>query len=142
VQEDGAATEVATDPAAVREGIRRFFARRLDALRAAGIGSDRLIIDPGLGYFLGGTPGPSLAVLAGIRELRETFGIPVLVSPSRKSFLRAITGRDVTRSGPATLAAEIFAAWQGADYIRTHDVAAARDALAFLSAISSEASLG
>jgi dihydropteroate synthase type 2 len=142
VQAAGAATNVVTTPAAVREGIYRFFARRLDALRAAGIGSDRLIIDPGLGYFLGGTPGPSLAVLAGIRELRETFGIPVLVSPSRKSFLRAITGRDVTRSGPATLAAEIFAAWQGADYIRTHDVAAARDALAFLSAISSEASLG
>jgi Pterin binding enzyme len=138
----GGAAASGPGPAAVREGIYRFFARRLDALRAAGIGSDRLIIDPGLGYFLGGTPGPSLAVLAGIRELKETFGIPVLVSPSRKSFLRAITGRDVAQSGPATLAAEIFAAWQGADYIRTHDVAAARDALAFLSAISSEAGLG
>ena len=60
------------------------------------------------------------------------------MSPSRKSFLRALTGRDVSKSGPASLAAEIFAAWQGADYIRTHDVAAARDALAFLSALSSE----
>jgi dihydropteroate synthase type 2 len=49
VQEDGAATEAATDPAAVREGMYRFFARRLAALQAAGIGSDRLIIDPGLG---------------------------------------------------------------------------------------------
>jgi len=139
VQAAGAATNVVTTPAAVREGMYRFSARRLDALRAAGIGSDRLIIDPGLGYFLGGTPGPSLAVLAGIRELRETFGIPVLVLPSRKSFLRAITGRDVTQSGSATLAAEIFAAWQGEDYIRTHDVAAARDALTVLAAISSQA---
>jgi len=69
------------------------------------------------------------------------FGVPVLVSPSRKSFLRALTGRDVTQSGPATLAAEIFAAWQGADYIRTHDVAAARDALTFLSAVSGEAAI-
>ena len=140
VQEDGTATEVATDPSAVREGMYRFFARRLAALRAAGIARERLIIDPGLGYFLGSTPGPSLAALAGIRELKETFGVPVLVSPSRKSFLRALTGRDVTRSGPATLAAEIFAAWQGADYIRTHDVAAARDAFTLLAAISSEAS--
>jgi dihydropteroate synthase type 2 len=140
IQKDGAATEVATDPAGVRDGMRRFFARRLAALQAAGIGRDRIVIDPGLGYFLGSTPGPSLAALAGIRELKEAFGVPVLVSPSRKSFLRALTGRDVTRSGPATLAAEIFAAWQGADYIRTHDVAAACDALAFLSAISSEAS--
>ena len=140
VQEDGAATRVVTDPAAVRDGICRFFARRLAALQAAGIGRDRLVIDPGLGYFLGSTPGPSLAALAGIRELKAAFGVPVLVSPSRKSFLRALTGRDVTRSGPVTLAAEIFAAWQGADYIRTHDVAAARDAFTFLAAITREVS--
>jgi dihydropteroate synthase type 2 len=139
VQAAGAATRVVTDASTVRDGMCRFFARRLAALQAAGIGRDRLVIDPGLGYFLGSTPGPSLAALAGIRELKETFGVPVLVSPSRKSFLRALTGRDVTRSGPATLAAEIFAAWQGADYIRTHDVAAARDALTFLAAITDEA---
>lgn len=39
---------------------------------------------------------------------------------------------------PATLAAEVFAAFQGADYIRTHDVAATRDALTVLSAVSRE----
>ena len=139
VQATGTATRVVTDPAAVWEGTLRFFSRRLAALQAAGIGRDRLVIDPGLGYFLGSTPGPSLAALAGIRELKDAFGVPVLVSPSRKSFLRAVTGRDVARSGPATLAAEIFAAWQGADYIRTHDVAAARDALAVLAAIAREA---
>jgi len=139
VQAAGAATKVVTDPETVWAGIRSFFELRLAALQAAGIGKDRIVIDPGLGYFLGSTPGPSLAVLAGIRELKETFGVPVLVSPSRKSFLRVLTGRDVTRSGPATLAAEIFAAWQGADYIRTHDVAAIRDALTVLCAVSSEA---
>jgi dihydropteroate synthase type 2 len=140
VQAAGAATRVVTDASAVRDGMCRFFARRLAALEAAGIGRDRLVIDPGLGYFLGSTPGPSLAALAGIRELKAAFGVPVLVSPSRKSFLRALTGKDVTRSGPVTLAAEIFAAWQGADYIRTHDVAAARDAFTFLAAITREAS--
>ena len=142
VQAAGAATKVVTDPAAVRDGMCRFFTRRLAALQAAGIGRDRLVIDPGLGYFLGSTPGPSLAALAGIRELKDMFGAPVLVSPSRKSFLRALTGRDVTESGPATLAAEIFAAWQGADYIRTHDVAAVRDALTVLAAITCEARHG
>ena len=136
VQAAGAATRVVTEPATVWDGICRFFARRLAALESAGIGRDRVIIDPGLGYFLGSTPGPSLAALAGIRELKAAFGVPVLVSPSRKSFLRALTGKDVTRSGQATLAAEIFAAWQGADYIRTHDVAATRDALTFLAAIT------
>jgi dihydropteroate synthase type 2 len=140
VQAAGAATRVVTNPAAVWDGIGRFFTSRLATLQAAGIGKDRLIIDPGLGYFLGSTPGPSLAALAGIRELKDTFGVPVLASPSRKSFLRALTGRDATQVGPATLAAEIFAAWQGADYIRTHDVAAARDALTLLAAITREAS--
>jgi dihydropteroate synthase type 2 len=139
IQQEGVATKVATDPAVVLEGMHRFFAGRLAALQAAGISRDRLVIDPGLGYFLGSTPGPSLAALAGIRELKEAFGVPVLVSPSRKSFLRAVTRRDVTESGPATLAAEIFAAWQGADYIRTHDVAAVSDALAVLAAITREA---
>ena len=139
VQETGPATLAATDPAAVWAGTGRFFAQRLAALQAAGIGRDRLVIDPGLGYFLGSTPGPSLAALAGIRELKDTFGVPVLVSPSRKSFLRTLTGRDVFHSGAATLAAEIFAAWQGADYIRTHDVAAARDALILLAAITRQA---
>lgn len=136
VQAAGPATRVVTDPAAVWAGIGRFFTRRLAALQAAGVTRDRLIIDPGLGYFLGSTPEPSLAALAGIRELKQTFGIPVLVSPSRKSFLRALTGKDISQSGPATLAAEIFAAWQGADYIRTHDVAATRDALTVLTAIT------
>jgi dihydropteroate synthase type 2 len=139
VQAAGPATRVVTEPAEVWAGIVRFFARRLAALRAAGIGQDRLIIDPGLGYFLGSSPEPSLTALAGIRELKETFGVPVLVSPSRKSFLRALTGRDIAGSGPATLAAEIFAAWQGVDYIRTHDVAAARDALTVLAAVTSGA---
>jgi dihydropteroate synthase type 2 len=140
VQAAGAATRVVADASAVRDRMCRFFARRLAALQAAGIGRDQLVIDPGLGYFLGSTPGPSLAALAGIRELKDAFGVPVMVSPSRKSFLRAVTGRDVTRSGPATLAAEIFAAWQGADYIRTHDVAALRDAMTILDALASRSS--
>jgi dihydropteroate synthase type 2 len=136
VQRRGPATRVATDPTAVWEGIERFFAKRLAALRAAGVGPERLVIDPGLGYFLGSTPEPSLAVLAGIARLKSRFGVPVLISPSRKSFLRTLTKRAVADAGPATLAAELYAAWQGVDYIRTHDVAALRDALTVLAAIA------
>jgi dihydropteroate synthase type 2 len=136
VQRAGPATVMATDPAAIWTGIEEFFAGRLAALQAAGVAPGRLIIDPGLGYFLGSTPGPSLATLAGIRHLRARFGLPLLISPSRKSFLRALTGRAVERIGPASLAAELFAAWQGADYIRTHDVAALHDALTVLAALA------
>lgn len=142
VQAAGPATRVVTDPAEVWAGIGRFFTRRLAALQAAGVGRDRLIIDPGLGYFLGSTPGPSLTALAGIGQLRESFGLPVLVSASRKSFLRALTGRDAAGAGPATLAAEIFAAAQGAAYLRTHDVAAVHDALTVLTALAGAAPAG
>jgi dihydropteroate synthase type 2 len=136
VQRSGPATRVRTDPAATWAGVDRFFAERLAALQSAGIGPERLIIDPGLGYFLGSTPEPSLAGLAGIRHLKARFGLPVLVSPSRKSFLRTLTGRSIPASGPASLAAELYAAWQGVDYIRTHDVAALHDALTVLHAIA------
>jgi dihydropteroate synthase type 2 len=81
-------------------------------------------------------PEPSLAVLSGIQHLKARFGLPVLVSPSRKSFLRRLTGRDTARIGPATLAAELYAVWQGVDYVRTHDVAALRDALTVLYALT------
>jgi dihydropteroate synthase type 2 len=137
VQSEGPATKVTTDPAAIWNGIVRFFDERLSALEAAGIGRDRIVIDPGLGYFLGSNPEPSLLVLARIWELRSRFGVPVLVSPSRKSFLRAVTGRNIPEVGAATLAAELHAACQGVDYIRTHDVAATHDALTVLDAIRS-----
>ncbi|HZD67802.1 MAG TPA: dihydropteroate synthase [Actinomycetes bacterium] len=137
VQRTGPTTKVATEAAAVWAGIERFFAERLTALQAAGIRRERLIIDPGLGFFLGSNPEPSLAVLSGIRHLKSRFGLPVLISPSRKSFLRRLTGRDIAHMGPATLAAELYAVRQGVDYIRTHDVAALRDALTVLDALTS-----
>jgi dihydropteroate synthase type 2 len=123
------ATRVHTDPATIGARIDAFFAKRLAALRAAGVAHDRLVVDPGLGFFLGANPEPSVAVLAAIGHLRARLGAPVLVSPSRKSFLRALTGRGIADIGPATLAAELCAARAGVDYIRTHDVRALTDAL-------------
>lgn len=137
VQRHGPATEVRTDPDEVCRGIEEFFTDRLAALEAAGIGHDRLVIDPGLGFFLGSDPEPSLRTLAGLERLKARFDVPVLISPSRKSFLRTITGRAVSGIGAATLAAELFAARSGADYIRTHDVAALRDALTVFEALES-----
>ncbi len=79
-------------------------------------------------------------MLTGLDRLKRDFGLPVLVSVSRKSFLRAITGRaSALEMGAATLAAEIYAAEMGADYIRTHDPGALADALKVLAALRSEA---
>lgn len=123
------ATAERVAPAEVLASIDRFFERRLRDLESAGIARERLVVDPGMGFFLGSDPEASLAVVRAIPDLRRRFGRPVFVSVSRKSFLRRLTGRPLEEIGPATLAAELFAALRGADYVRTHDPRALRDAL-------------
>jgi dihydropteroate synthase type 2 len=121
----------------VWQRIDAFFAERVRQLERAGIARERLILDPGMGFFLSSRPEASLRVLAGLGRLKRAFGLPVLVSVSRKSFLAALTGHDPpAKLGPASLAAELFAAAQGADFIRTHDPAALRDGLRVAEALA------
>jgi dihydropteroate synthase type 2 len=136
VQGLGQATRVDVPPHEILLRIHRFFEKRFAALVKAGIAQDRLILDPGMGFFLGSDPQTSFTVLRAINELKAAFGRPVLVSVSRKSFLRKITGRGPGEAASASLAAEIFAALQGADMIRTHDPAALKDGLAVWSALA------
>lgn len=109
--------------------VYRFFDTRLNMLEANGIPSGQCILDPGMGFFLGSNPEVSIEMLKKISTLKGQFGLPVLLGISRKSFLRSITGKETSQLGPATLAAELFAAIQGVEYIRTHDVASLHDAL-------------
>jgi dihydropteroate synthase type 2 len=138
VQGRGRATRVATDVATLVPRIEAFLAERVAALEAAGVARERIVVDPGMGFFLGSNPEASLAVLRALPRLRARIGLPLLVSVSRKSFLGALTGREIPERGAATLAAELFAASNGADYLRTHDVRALRDALAVARALAKE----
>ncbi len=100
-----------------------FFEQRIEALTAAGIARDRLILDPGMGFFVGSDPHNSLTLLRHLSEMKARFGLPLLVSVSRKSFLREVAGQSDPAGLPilgASLAAELFAAAQGVDYLRTH----------------------
>ncbi len=117
----------------------RFFEDRIAALTGAGVSADRLVLDPGMGLFLGSHPDASFAVLRRIADLKREFGRAVLISVSRKSFLRNLVGRGVAEIGPATLAAELFAVRQGADYIRTHAPGALKDALKVLETLGNNA---
>jgi len=135
VQERGRASRVEVAPGEIFERVRRFFEGRVAALTQAGIGRERLVLDPGMGFFLGANPQASLTMLRRLADLKDLFGLPLLVSVSRKSFLRVIAGRTPGQAGAASLAAEIFAVRQGADYIRTHDPAALKDALAVAKAL-------
>src|SRR5262245_446035 len=95
------------------------------ALRA-GIELERIVVDPGLGFFRErGVPWHAwdCAVLAGLGRLRA-LGRPVCVGASRKSFIGEIAGEpDPARRLPGSLAAAAAAVLAGAHLIRAHDVA-------------------
>ncbi len=140
VESGGRARRVDLGPSEVWRRIVGFFSDRVARLEGAGVARERLILDPGMGFFLSSRADASLRVLASLDRLKRAFGLPVMVSVSRKSFLGAITGRAVPgERGPATLAAELYAAAHGADYIRTHDPGALRDALAVTAALAAQA---
>lgn len=132
VQERGVAIRTDVPPSEIFARVTRFFDARIKALTAAGVARDRLILDPGMGQFVGADPRNSLILLRRLPELRARYGLPLLVSVSRKGFLRKLTGQPMEKIGPATLAAELFAAGQGADIIRTHDAAALSSGLKIL----------
>jgi dihydropteroate synthase type 2 len=126
-------------PGEVWRRIEGFFTERVARLEAAGIARQRLILDPGMGFFLSTRADASLHVLNRLDRLKHMFGLPVMVSVSRKSFLGALTGRaEPGERGPASLAAELYAAAQGADFIRTHDPGPLRDGLAVMAALAAE----
>ncbi|WP_407203587.1 dihydropteroate synthase [Enterobacter hormaechei] len=96
-----------------------------------GVAADRLILDPGMGFFLSPAPETSLHVLSNLQKLKSALGLPLLVSVSRKSFLGATVGLPVKDLGPASLAAELHAIGNGADYVRTHAPGDLRSAITF-----------
>jgi 2-amino-4-hydroxy-6-hydroxymethyldihydropteridine diphosphokinase/dihydropteroate synthase len=93
--------------------------RKLRSLEESGIGRDRVILDPGIGF--GKLAFQSWLLLSGARRLHE-LGCRVLIGHSRKSFLALITDRKAEERDPesAVLAARLAA--QGIQYLRVHDV--------------------
>ncbi|MDO8839409.1 MAG: dihydropteroate synthase [Parvibaculum sp.] len=138
IQERGNADRRAAPEGDIVERICRFFEERIGRLERAGVARDRLVLDPGMGFFLGPKPETSFEVLARLGELKSRFGLPLLVSVSRKSFLRAVTSRAPQEAGPASLAAELLAAIGGADYIRTHEPRPLADALTVYGALKGQ----
>jgi len=93
-----------------------------------GVARERIVADPGLGF--GKRLDDNLALVAQVGRLRAELGVPILLGPSRKSFLGALTGDPVERRDDATLAVCAVAAFLGADAVRVHDAARARRAIA------------
>jgi len=115
--------------------VRLFLEQRLAACVAAGIGRDRLLIDPGFGF--GKTLAHNLQLLSGLDRLLE-LGAPVVAGLSRKSMLGAITGRGIGDRLAASLGAAMLAVQHGASVVRVHDVAETLDVLGLLEAVAAQ----
>jgi dihydropteroate synthase len=103
-----------------------FLQARRAACIAAGVGKERILLDPGFGF--GKTLAHNLALLARLPEL-VALGQPVLVGLSRKSMLEQMLQRNVEERLPGSLALALAAAERSAAIIRVHDVAATADVL-------------
>lgn len=104
--------------------------------RGAGIADGAIVVDPGLGFAK--TAEQSLALLGDLGPVRD-LGFPVLVGPSRKSFLGAVVGLPPGERAVATAAACVVAYLGGARIFRVHDVATVAQALAVARAAAREA---
>ncbi len=113
--------------------VRDWLGARIDAVVRAGMSRERIAIDPGLGF--GKDVQQNLALIERLDEFAE-LGVPVLVGASRKSFLGAITAEtDPARRDPASVAAALVAASNGAAILRVHAVRDHGQALAMWAAL-------
>ncbi len=99
----------------------------------AGLAPGRIWIDPGIGF--GKTAEQSLALLKATSRIREEVGRPLLVGPSRKSFIGAVTGLPAQDRLMGTCAAVAAVIQCGADAVRIHDVGALGPAVQVADAI-------
>ncbi|HEU5169471.1 MAG TPA: dihydropteroate synthase, partial [Gemmatimonadales bacterium] len=101
---------------------------------ARGIAPEAIVVDPGFGFSK--TPEPSAWLCDQLGPLLS-LGRPVLVGPSRKRFVGAITGLESAAERDRATAVACALAWErGARLFRVHDVAATREALAVVRGIA------
>lgn len=114
--------------------VKREWSSARDQAAGAGLGAENIVCDPGLGFHKSARH--SLELCTRLREL-ASLGHPILVGPSRKSFLAIASARPGDVPAPvsqrlgATIAACLLCARNGAAILRVHDPAEVRQALAF-----------
>jgi dihydropteroate synthase len=116
----------------VVEDVKAFLSERVEVALAAGVGEERIWLDPGIGF--GKTLDHNLELLRRLGELRE-LGRPLVVGTSRKSFIGKLDGSGVGERLGGTIASSVIAARGGADVLRVHDVAEVTQALRVAAAI-------
>ena len=118
--------------------ISKFFEERISDLHSIGIPYEKLIFDPGMGFFLGENPDLSIKVLSEIQTLKKRFP-RIYVSVSRKSFLgNLLGGVPPNEREYATLAAEIYLFQSKIECIRTHEPLKIKQSMIILNKIYRE----
>jgi len=110
----------------VTNDIVAFLNERVRSCVDAGIRHEQLLIDPGFGF---GKTLEQNCQLMGELDKFAALELPLLIGVSRKSMIGKILDTDVDDRLLGSVALETLAVWQGANIIRAHDVAAARDAI-------------
>jgi dihydropteroate synthase len=114
--------------------VHEFLTTRIAVCRQAGIPLTRLLIDPGFGF--GKTLAHNLRLLRHLADFQD-LSVPILVGISRKSMIGSLLGGvPVEQRLYGSIAAATIAVLGGASLIRTHDVAATRQALLVAAAIA------
>ena len=116
----------------VVEEVGRFFEDRLGRLASAGVPSQNVILDVGIGF--GKTSEHNLQLLRGMNRFTR-FHRPLLLGVSRKSFLGKLTRAGVAERLPSALACACLAVEKGVTMVRTHDVAATVQAVRMTEAL-------
>lgn len=101
--------------------MKAFFEQALERAARAGIGSQRISLDPGIGF--GKSFEQNLKALASLRELGK-LGFPLLLGTSRKSLIGKVIAATPTERLPGTIASNVIGIMAGCAIIRVHDVAA------------------
>src|SRR3569623_161026 len=109
-----------------------FLQERLSACERAGIGRDRLLIDPGFGF--GKTLAHNLSLMKHLQRF-VALGAPVLVGASRKSLIGSVLEVPVEQRVYGSIALAALAVAQGAAVIRAHEVAATEHAVKMAAAV-------
>ena len=112
--------------------VTEFFSRSIEIAWSAGIGHDRIVLDPGIGF--GKTPEQSIACIARLDAWRE-FDLPLLIGASRKRFIASVVPSEPSDRLGGSIAAHLVAVERGASIVRTHDVGPTVQALAVAAAI-------
>ena len=118
----------------VMDEIKSYLKESIEKAELEGVHPESIVVDPGIGF--GKKLHHNLEIFRRLNELEE-LGKPILVGPSRKSFIGEILGLPVSERLYGTLGAVAYCALKGVHIVRVHDVKAARQVVDIIDAIES-----